>query len=550
MCGFSTLISGAPVDAERALAVSSEFQKIQYRGPDDSSEVLVDSNVLMSFHRLSIIGVGASGNQPITCSDNKIFLVCNGEIYNHKDLNDRFDFSNDTGSDCEVIVHLYKRFGIEKTLHLLDGVYAFVLYDSTSKVTYSARDPFGVRPSFFGSSSEGFLISSEAKSINSLSDSVIPFPPGSWWSSESPSEFTSFYEKEYDIDYSLVDEFEILQTIRHELVYAVEKRLMSEREVGCLLSGGLDSSLIASLVSKMSSGYRLRDREWKFFPELKTDYKIKTFSIGLRGSPDLKYAKEVADKIGSDHHEVLLTEEEFLSSIEDVIFKIESYDTTTVRASVGNYLVSKYISENTDCKVIFNGDGSDEATCGYVYNINAPTPLDIHNECTKLLREIHLFDVLRSDRSISSNGLEPRTPFLDPSFVRFYMSIPPELKTFNKIDKIEKHLLRKAFENDDLLPENILWRHKCAFSDGVSDSKRSWHQVIKDFINPKVSDEDFKNESNKITHCKPILKESFYYRKVFEKHFSNCPNLIPHFWMPNWSDVSDPSARELSGYKE
>lgn len=550
MCGFSALISDDPIDEAKALESSSEFLKIQYRGPDESSERLISSNILMSFHRLSIIGVGPSGSQPMTCSDGKVHLVCNGEIYNHKDLNDKFKFDNNTGSDCEVIINLYKKFGIEETLSLLDGVYAFVLYDDSSGVTYSARDPFGVRPSFFGLAQNGFLISSEAKAISNLSSSVTPFPPGSWWSSENPSVFNQFYDKEYSIDYSLVDEYEILQNIRHELIYAVEKRLMAEREVGCLLSGGLDSSLIASLVTRMSDGYRFRDGEWKLFPELKTDYKIKTFSIGLDGSPDLKYAKEVADKIGSDHHEVLLTEGEFLSSIEEVILKIESYDTTTVRASVGNYLISKYISENTDCKVIFNGDGSDEVTCGYVYNINAPTPLDIHKECTKLLREIHLFDVLRSDRSISSNGLEPRTPFLDPSFVRLYMSIPPELKTFDKKSKIEKHLLRKAFEEDDLLPESILWRHKCAFSDGVSDSKRSWHQVIKEFIDPKISDQDFASRSCKIDHCKPLFKESLFYRELFEKHFSNSAALIPHFWMPNWSDASDPSARELSGYKE
>jgi asparagine synthase (glutamine-hydrolysing) len=245
-----------------------------------------------------------------------------------------------------------------------------------------------------------------------------------------------------------------------------------------------------------------------------------------------------------------LSEQDFLDAIEDVIYRTESYDTTTIRASIGNYLVSKYIRKNSDCKVIFNGDGSDEVTCGYVYNINAPTPDDLHAESIRLLDEIHIFDVLRSDRSISSNGLEPRTPFLDKGFVDMYLSIPPAFKVFNKTDKVEKDLLRRAFEGDNLLPAEVLWRHKCAFSDGVSSPKSSWHKVLQAHIDNIISDDDFEERSAKIVHCKPLLKESLYYRDVFNALFEGRESLISHFWMPRWTDVIDPSARELAEYKE
>ena len=308
---------------------------------------------------------------------------------------------------------------------------------------------------------------------------------------------------------------------------------MAEREIGCLLSGGLDSSLISALVNKYYEGPKLN-----------------TFSIGLPGSIDLEYAQHVADHLGTKHHQIEVSEYDFLNAIETVIYNIESYDTTTVRASVGNYLVSKFISENSDCKVIFNGDGADEVCCGYVYLKNAPTPEALQKESEKLVEEIHYFDVLRSDRSISSNSLEARTPFLDKAFVKYYLSIPAELKTFDGVDRLEKYLLRKAFDGHGLLPDNVLWRRKCAFSDGVSSQKNSWHQIIKTFIDEKISDAEFNRESVAITHCKPMLKESYYYRKIFESHFEKNEKLIPHFWMPNWTTVIDPSARELQDYQE
>jgi len=547
MCGFVTYLGSKYSRKD----LEPHVNKIQYRGPDGSTYKKVSSNISFFFHRLAIIDASESGDQPLYLpEDLNISIICNGEIYNYKELISKYNFKTNSGSDCEVILHLYKKFGIEKTLNMLDGVFAFTLYDGNKDILYAARDPFGVRPAFFGETYDGeFMLSSEAKAISDLCDLIYPFPPGTWWSSDEPNVFLS-YHSILNMKEKASSEEEICKNIRRSLVAAVEKRLMSEREIGCLLSGGLDSSLIAALVSHMLKGYRLIDDEWKLFEDLKCSTLIKTFGIGMSGSPDLKYAKKVAKWIGSDHNEVRLTKLDFLNAIDEVIYKIESYDTTTVRASIGNYLVSKYIKENTDCKVIFNGDGSDEVCCGYVYNANAPTPGELQLESLRLLDEIYMFDVLRSDRSISSNGLEARTPFLDKSFVSLYLSIPPAMKTFDKTNKIEKYLLRKAFEKDNLLPPEVLWRHKCAFSDGVSSIKNSWHKSIKEFVDNIVTDDEFCKASEDINHCKPLLKESYYYRKIFNNLFPGQHHLIAHFWMPKWTDAIDPSARELGGYKE
>ena len=319
----------------------------------------------------------------------------------------------------------------------------------------------------------------------------------------------------------------ILATLNKLFREAVYKRMMSDKEICSLLSGGLDSSLVASIVSE------------KLGPN-----KLKTFAIGIKGSPDLKYAQIVANHIKSIHHSIELTEKEFLDAIEEVIVAIESYDTTTVRASVGNYLVSKYIRENTDCKVIFNGDYADEVCGGYKYFKKAKDGKTFHDECVRLVNDIHYFDCLRSDRSISNNGLEARVPFADKTFVNHYLSMDPELRL--SYNKIEKCALRKAFEKDNLLPDEVLWRYKEAFSDGVTAETRSWHTIIQEFVDTQISDEYFENNKNKYTHNTPILKESFYYRELFEKHYKGFSNVIPYFWMPKWcEETNDPSAREI-----
>jgi asparagine synthase (glutamine-hydrolysing) len=462
-----------------------------------------------------------------------LWLVCNGEIYNHKKLAAEHGLIMQTDSDCEVILHLYEKVGMNKMCKLLDGVFAFCLYDSKNNVMYSARDRYGVRPSYYGlTAKEGIVIASEIKAMSDLVETVQHFPPGTWWSSETPQSFYTYFDREYSITSTPITEDDATSRIRTLLTDAVEKRMMSDREVGSLLSGGLDSSLIAALANQF------------------LETRLKTFSIGMPGSPDLKYASKVARWIGSDHHVVSASREDFISAIEEVIYSIESYDTTTVRASVGNYLVGKYIKENTDVKVVFNGDGSDEVCMGYLYNHAAPTNKDFFLENQRLLREIHFFDVLRSDRSVSSHGLEARTPFLDKDFVDFYMSLPVELKRFST-NRPEKYLLRKAFSETWLLPGEVLWRKKCAFSDAVSSKESSWHKTIQGHVDTLISDQEFEKYKSRYAHCTPVLKESFYYRKVFESMFGvSSVATTPHFWMPRWTVTDDPSARELSDYRE
>ncbi len=506
--------------------------KIQYRGPDNSSVQMVGEDVMFAFHRLAIVGTTAAGNQPLFYpQDRRISLICNGEIYNYRKLADNHGFDLKTGSDCEIILHMYKKFGIEKTVNALDGVFMFVLYDREKNELFAGRDPFGVRPGFIGRKGSEVLIASEAKPLTEICDQVDPFKPGHWWQ-KSTDQFNQYYFH-HSTDLTQANEGDILEGIRSRITDAVKKRMMAEREIGSLLSGGLDSSLISALVNRYHVG-----------PPLKT------FSIGMPGSVDLDYAQAVADHLGTDHHQVQISEQDFLDAIEMVIYNIESYDTTTVRASVGNYLVSKYIRENSDCKVIFNGDGSDEVCGGYVYMKHAPSASAFQAECKRLVDEIHRFDVLRSDRSISSNGLEARTPFLDKEFVRYYLSIPAGKKMFDGQDRMEKYLLREAFSEMDLLPESVLWRRKCAFSDGVSAKENSWHRVLQGFVDQQITDVEFETDAQQYTHCTPILKESYYYRKVFESLFGKHVTLIPHFWMPKWVETNDPSARELAGYTE
>ncbi len=505
--------------------------KIKYRGPDNSQVKMLVGDTLFAFHRLAIVGTSEAGDQPlIHPEDNSLSLICNGEIYNYKALARKYSFTLTTGSDCEIILHMYKQFGIEKTITALDGVFMFVLHDRDRDELFAGRDPFGVRPGFVGTNDGETLFASEAKPLTGICDAVQPFKPGHYWQQSLGTYTQYYYHREEPL--SGIKEENILEGIRSRLKQAVKKRMMAEREIGSLLSGGLDSSLISALVNKYHNGI------------------LKTFSIGMPGSIDLEYAQAVADYLGTDHHQIQISEHDFLSVIETVIYNIESFDTTTVRASVGNYLVSKYIRENSDCKVIFNGDGSDEVCGGYVYLKHAPSAHTFQAECKRLVNEIHYFDVLRSDRSISSNGLEARTPFLDKEFARYYLSIPAEQKMFDGKDRLEKHLLRKAFFDMHLLPELVLWRRKCAFSDGVSAKENSWHRVLQGFIDKQITDIEFETEVQRYTHCIPILKESYYYRKVFESFFGKHDKLIPHYWMPKWVETNDPSARELSGYLE
>ena len=550
MCGiFSYISKDRKSQILNHTQIYQNFLNIEKRGPDNTQFKTIN-NVSLGFHRLSINDVSSAGNQPMKYKD--YYLICNGEIFNHLDIKYKYGFRTKSNSDCEIILHLYdylindvnnknnKNNVIRKLCNELDAEFSFVLYDTKLNVVYIARDPYGVRPLFIGRTNnyeleyndcEDYIFSSELKGLNNLVKNAEQFPPGYYLILENDEEnnkFISIKEKYHNIIiYNTFKESPdlILENLNKIFRDAVYKRMMSDKEICSLLSGGLDSSLVASIVSE------------KLGPN-----KLKTFAIGIKGSPDLKYAQLVANHIKSVHHSIELTEKEFLDAIEEVIVAIESYDTTTVRASVGNYLVSKYIKNNTNCKVIFNGDYADEVCGGYKYFKKATDKKQFHDECLRLVNDIHFFDCLRSDRSISNNGLEARVPFADKKFVNFYLSIDPELRMSN--NKIEKCMLRKAFEKDNLLPDSVLWRHKEAFSDGVTAETRSWHQIIQEFVNTQITDEYFEENKNKYTHNTPILKESFYYREIFEKYYNGFSNVIPYFWMPLWcEETNDPSAR-------
>jgi asparagine synthase (glutamine-hydrolysing) len=538
--------------------IQDQFAKGQGRGPEYSALTKVGSHAILGFHRLAINGLNAESNQPIQLDN--LTLICNGEIYNYKQLYDELGITPNSGSDCEIILHLYKRFGIERTLQLLDGVFAFALIDynieAECATAYIARDPFGVRPLYYLSDRYGFYgFASELKCLSEflgIIDHVIPgtystfkfsYKVSAKWVPEELSNkyhIPSIITTTYDNDEYSSGIYLYKQSIRDSLCQAVEKRCSTtERQIACLLSGGLDSSLITALVSNYHKKNGLPN--------------IETYSIGLEGSVDLHYAKIVANYLGTKHTEVILSEADFLLAIPEVIQAIESYDTTSVRASIGNYLLGKYIKEHSEAKVIFNGDGSDELTGGYLYFHKAPNTIEFDLECRRLLSDIYLFDVLRSDKSISSHGLEPRTPFLDRGFVQTYLSIPSKVRCHSTHGMCEKHLLRFSFhdyhgvDGQPLLPNDILWRTKEAFSDGVSKQSRSLYEIIQDYIKTIfISNPDKTYEWNG-----PKTEEQEYYRWIFESYYPNCGSIVPYMWMPRFVEgATDASARTLAVYKE
>lgn len=541
MCGIFGILGESKHSEEKLIEASNKGSR---RGPEFS--VFKEySNATLGFHRLAINGLDNDSHQPLAL--NGCYLVCNGEIYNYKELYQENDISPVTNSDCEVILHLYQRYGMEATLRLIDGVFAFILVDTNNDKAYVARDPFGVRPLFWFESSslsdKYYAFGSEMKQLVSLAEEneiITQFKPGTF------SEFTLSHTKLVDTDryfyFPFMTRIEVLYPseytiykyfahIKMRLREAVKKRVdNTDRPIACLLSGGLDSSLITALVASF----------------VKDVSKLETYSIGLEGSEDLVNAKKVADYIGTKHTSIVVSEKEFLDAIPEVIYAIESYDTTTVRASVGNFLVAKYISEHSEAKVIFNGDGSDEVTGGYLYFHKCPNPTEFDLETRRLLKNIHQFDVLRSDRCISYHGLEARTPFLDRSFVEHYMTFPKNLRDHRECKECEKYLLRQTFEVEKILPSEVLWRTKEAFSDGVSSQKKSWYETIQEnvILNSEIyNDMDISNMINP-----PQTPEQKYYRMIFESHFSGRGNVIPYFWMPKYTDAKDCSARALNFY--
>ncbi len=500
------------------------FDETVSRGPDDSK--IVDTGKgLLGFHRLAIMGLTPEGMQPFELDGS--YVVCNGEIYGFEKLKEKLSskYTFKSGSDCEILLPMYFEYGTEM-FKMLDAEFALIIYDGKKKKYIAARDPIGIRPLYYGYSGSGSIVfASEPKNLVGLCEKIMPFPPG------------HFYEDGKFICYNDIAAVEsvchddldtIFKNIHDKLTLGVEKRLVADAKVGFLLSGGLDSSLVCAIAAK------------------KSEKPIRTFAIGMSGDAiDLKYAKQVADYIGSDHTEVIMTSKQVLESLDGLIKLLGTFDITTVRASMGMYLLCKWIHENTDIRVLLTGEISDELF-GYKYTDFAPSAEEFQKESQKRVRELHMYDVLRADRCISVNSLEARVPFGDLDFVKYVMSIDPE-KKLNKYNK-GKYLLRKSFEGD-LLPHDILYREKAAFSDAVGHSMVDY---LKEYAESLYTDEEFKEKCKKYTHAAPFTKESLLYREIFEKYYPGQGEMIKDFWMPNKSwegcNVNDPSARVLSNY--
>ena len=502
MCGIFFSLSNKDLLNKDLLKKLSD--QCSHRGPDNTTTVdlsFLDKDIFINFHRLSINGLNTKSNQPF--QNDKAILICNGEIYNYRELAIKYNIDLLTDSDCEIILHLYDKVDYNTLLNELDGVFSFVLFDKVNSVILIGHDPFGVRSLYWCKEDDRLCVASEMKCLVGISEKIEFFPPGSYSTYNVKTKelvVKNYYHFTYPkIDYMYDD---IPRMIKQELEKAVDKRMISDRPIGCLLSGGLDSSIIAYLLSQKIDN-------------------LKTFSIGLEGSPDLEHSKIVAEYLQTDHTTVIVSEMEMLQAIEKTIQQIESYDTTTIRASVPMYLLSEYIRDNTDIKVIFSGEGSDEASGSYLYFHKAPTPEDFQEECIRLLKDVHYFDVLRGDKTTSGAGLEIRVPFFDKNFMKFYMSIDPKHKVVK--DGMEKYLLRKAFETD--LPEQVLWRRKDGFSDGVSKNENPWYEIIN-----RYSQENYN------------LSENEMYQMFYDKYYLNLKT-IPYLWLPKWIDESNPSGR-------
>ena len=541
MCGilFSLLYKDDSKSLNYIDFINSSLNQV-HRGPDETIEVCYNNEnykVLTQFHRLKING-GKNASQPFI-KDN-VLCVCNGEIYNYLEIINKFNLSSsqDDG-DCKCIIDLYiwcreNNNNFIDYVKYLDGDFAFIIYDRTLHKIYTARDPFGVRSMYFGQDNKEWYrigFGSEVKALQGIvSGKISPLMPGYVTCidifSRSIISITKFWE--FPISY-INYETKIMDNIVKYLDKAITKRMMSDRPIGCMLSGGLDSSLICALVAK-----KMKD------PSL-----LHTFSIGMKGSTDLIYAENVAKYIGTTHHTIIVTEEELLNSLDNLIYQLESYDVTTVRASAPMYFLAKQIKKmiELDITVIMSGEGADEVCGGYIYLHNAPSSIEFDTECKRLVSHLHYFDVNRVEKSIAGASLETRVPFLDRDFVNMYFNIHPKLRQPGYLFNIkrEKSLLREAFLKvmPNLLPIDVFLRPKEAFSDGVSSQKRGWYQILQEKISPMYP---------KLTS---IEAEREHYKTIFSKYFGNRFELIPYQWLPSWSDNQmDPSARVLNIYKE
>lgn len=521
MCSIM-FYKGRRLDLE---AFTKHLRRTAYRGPD-MERVMTEGDAFLGFERLAIMGPDEKGMQPFCLGRRSV--ICNGEIYGfekiRKSLEGRYEFSGN--SDCEVILPLYEEYGTDM-FAMLDAEFAMVIYDGSTAEAVAARDPIGIRPLYYGYDEDGMIaFASEPRNLLDLCSRIMPFPPGHYWKDGRFVCYMDISRPENIVKDSVET---AAAKIREHLVEGVVKRLRSDVPTGFLLSGGLDSSLVCAVAARESGRT------------------IRTFSIGMDTDPiDLGYARRVATYLGTEHTEIRMDKDDVLDVLDEVIGILGSWDITTIRASIGMYLVCRYIHEHTDIKVLLTGEVSDELF-GYKYTDFAPSAEEFQAEAEKRVRELNMYDVLRADRCISANSLEARVPFGDIGFVRYVMALSPERKmnTYG----IGKYLLRKAFEEGDYLPHDILMREKAAFSDAVG---HSMVDILKAYAEAFYTDEEFDRYKAGYSYCPPFTKESLLYRQIFDRHYPGQERLIADYWMPNrkWKgcDTGDPSARYLSNY--
>jgi asparagine synthase (glutamine-hydrolysing) len=556
MCGIWGLVSLNKQEINEKII--QNFYRITHRGPDNSI-LQKYRNVWIGFHRLSIIDTSMFSNQPFIFQkgENTIVFVCNGEIYNYKELIKMYDLKN-TNSDCMTIPLLYLKYDYTTFTELFNksikGEYAFMIYEFNkfNNLTHIVvgRDTIGIRPLYYHPptiNSTMLMFSSEIKGMNDFPDYVDEFMPGviqrfnfdsfGNYNNVNSYDFKNYLSIQPTLPYKSVEYY--LLRVREAVICSVMRRLQSDQPIVFLVSGGVDSSIVAGSAAKL----------------LGTP--IRTFCCGMSEGTDLIYARKVAKHIGSTHTEVMFTPQEGLAVIDDVIYTIESWDTTSIRASVPQYMVCRDVGTKTDAKAVMIGEGADEVCSSYLFNWYAPNGDKLHNAAKEYVGENHCYDVRRADRCISRWGLEGRASLYDTEFIEAYWSIPAEYR-MPTYKGIEKWWLRKAFDGTNIIPDEVLWRKKEAFSDGVSSKEKSWFEIIQEYIETLISDEEFANASKLYTYNTPTTKEAYYYRKVFCKLFGeNRQTIIPHYWQPKWNkdgkeitEYIDPSARVLKIYSD
>lgn len=546
MCGIVCVFNTKKPEAELRTQALQQAKKIRHRGPDWSG-IYSCSKAIMAHERLAIVDP-QSGGQPLYTADKNVVLAVNGEIYNHQQIRKNFENNYQflTQSDCEVILALYRKLG-QNFLEELNGIFGFALYDNENDVFLIARDHMGIIPLYHGWDEYGqYYVASELKALEGICSKIEVFPPGHYYFSkdEAPKKWYTRDWTNYD---NVKDNNSDIKALRKGLEDAVHRQLMSDVPYGVLLSGGLDSSIISAVAKKYAARrIESNDIHDAWYPQLHS------FAVGLKGAPDLIAAKKVADHIGSVHHEINFTIQEGLDAISEVIYHLETYDITTVRASTPMFLMARVI-KSMGIKMVLSGEGSDELFGGYLYFHKAPNAQAFHEETVRKLDKLYLYDNLRANKSLAAWGVEGRVPFLDKEFIDIAMRLNPEDKR-PKDGKIEKWILRKAFE--DILPEEIVWRQKEQFSDGVG---YSWIDTLKDLVNKEVSDENLANAKYKFPDQTPNTKEEYYYRSIFTTHFPSstaaltvpsvpsvaCSTPVALEWDAAFKNMNDPSGRAV-----